>query len=312
MELLLLLLPLALLGFAFGGGSDDDGFDAEPQPDTRIQAGTDASETLRGGPADDLIFGARGADTLLGRGGFDILVGEAGDDSLNGGDDGDILLGGGGNDTLIGGPDGDALIGGAGDDLLYGGAGDDDIWGGSGEDVIYGGPGDDLISSLDPRGTLTPEFNTARVGNVIGDILTERYGPEAAERFLPRVQNAIYSATPGDTESDLVYGGPGDDDIFADLGDRIVGGAGVDLYVVFHAAGEEPVSVVDYEAGEPIRLVTNAPETGQIAIAEDGGGNLRISFGGSTFLILENTALATLNPADIVVRFDDVPFARAA
>lgn len=285
---------------------------APPPADDRIQFGDSTAQALTGGPRDDLILGAGGADTLSGGPENDILLGEGGSDLIEGGPGRDILLGGAANDTLVGGAGEDWLVGGAGDDVVYGGEGDDLIWGSSGENALYGGNGNDIISSLDPRGNLTPAYNLAGLNEPIDEFLAERYGADIADSLRLRVLDSVLSNTPGNTEFDVVYGGDGNDEFFADLGDEIVGGAGVDVYIVLHAPGELPVVVRDYEPGEPIRLITNAPDTGAIVVTEDGGGNLRISFGGSDFLTLTNTTLATLNPADITVRFDDVPFARAS
>ena len=72
------------------------------------QAGTEGTDTLAGGPQDDVLCGLGGADRIEG---------------------------GGGNDIIVGGPGRDRLFGGSGSDMLYARDGARDVVaGGSGRD----------------------------------------------------------------------------------------------------------------------------------------------------------------------------------
>jgi Ca2+-binding RTX toxin-like protein len=107
-----------------------------------IGAGND---TLRGGNADDTLFGdgspglgatatGAGDDTLVGFGGSDTLLGDNSADGVT---------------TL--GPDGgrDALLGGAGEDVLKAGPNDDSLDGGSNSDRCDGEAGTDTAANCE-------------------------------------------------------------------------------------------------------------------------------------------------------------------
>ena len=92
--------------------------------------GTDASETLTGGVAEDVI---------LALGGDDVVHGNAGNDFLNGNQGDDTVYGGLGDDTVRGGVGNDSVIGGDGNDVVWGDIGDDTLTGGTGADIFnYG------------------------------------------------------------------------------------------------------------------------------------------------------------------------------
>jgi Tol biopolymer transport system component len=93
--------------------------------------GTDASESLLGGPGIDIIAAIGGADVISGVDGDDVICGDA-KDTLNGGNGKDLLDGGPGKDKLNGGPGKDKLIGGKGNDKLNGSTGKDTCIGGKG------------------------------------------------------------------------------------------------------------------------------------------------------------------------------------
>jgi Ca2+-binding RTX toxin-like protein len=76
--------------------------------DGRIYAGG-RGDKVRGGEAQDTIFGQAGNDTIRGNGGDDVLSGAYGLDTVQGGD---------GNDTINGGMNADRLAGGAGQDVF--------------------------------------------------------------------------------------------------------------------------------------------------------------------------------------------------
>jgi Ca2+-binding RTX toxin-like protein len=100
--------------------------------------GGNGKDKVTGGTGNDKVYGGADNDSLFGEDGADKLYGDAGNDTLDGGVENDTLYGGAGNDTLKGGTSGaDKLYGEAGDDKLYGGAGKDLMVGGLGKDTFY-------------------------------------------------------------------------------------------------------------------------------------------------------------------------------
>jgi len=82
---------------------------------TRLFAGTNAADTVRGSVANDTLSGGVGDDNLNGAAGNDILLGGQGNDSLYGESGDDVLEGGAGNDTLFGGLGNNTYVFGRGD-----------------------------------------------------------------------------------------------------------------------------------------------------------------------------------------------------
>ncbi|MFO0946531.1 MAG: Ig-like domain-containing protein [Planctomycetota bacterium] len=164
------------------------------------------NDTLRGGGANDQLFGEEDVDQLFGGLGNDLVDGGDGADVLHGEwenpDNGtaygsDTLLGGEGNDTIYGDGDGgegagDSIQGDAGDDLIYG---DGNIGKKTATDTIHGGLGNDTI------------YGDSDGGEAASDLI---YGDED--------NDTIYAdGTKGSkTAMDTVYGGAGDDIIFGD------------------------------------------------------------------------------------------------
>ena len=180
-------------GGTFNAGDMDDFINAESTGDNQlfpvIIRGGDGSDDLRGGWANDEVYGEGGNDNWVtgdnsgpsNPGGDDIVDGGAGDDSF--------VSGGRGNDTVTGGDGDDDLRGGQGNDTLDGGADDDYIAGAAGADTVNGGDGDDEID-----------------GGCNGEC-----GSSAQD------------------EADVLDGGAGNDDVDGELGnDTVRGGAGDD------------------------------------------------------------------------------------
>ncbi|QYK42289.1 MAG: hypothetical protein KF887_03955 [Paracoccaceae bacterium] len=273
MELLLILLPLALLGAVFSGGSDDDA-PAEPPPsDDRVITGSADDEDLAGGPGNDLIFAAAAPDIVTGNDGDDMLFGEGGNDTVQGGAGEDILLGGNGDDEMRGGAGRDLLMGGAGRDLLSGDSGDDVLIGGSDVDTLHGGAGNDILSGVEigPADLDDPEL--AQVVADLNTLVGLRYGADTSARFAARVERSVLSANDeiaaeaGAPAPDLLYGGLGADTIFGDHGDLMVGGGTdtADLFVAVMRADAEPVTIADFEAADRIEIDPNGLPPGDIS-----------------------------------------------
>ena len=102
----------------------------------------------------DIVHGVGGFDTFYGNGGDDVFYASADGSIAYGWQDDDHLIGDRGEDEFHGGNGDDTLDGGAGDDELNGDAGDDVIYGGEGEDVITAGTGSDQVYAGDDWDTV--------------------------------------------------------------------------------------------------------------------------------------------------------------
>lgn len=296
MEILLLLLPIALLGsFAFGGGDDDNGGSA-PGNNDRVIEGSEDDEVIDGGTGDDLVFGAGSDDQINGGLGNDILLGEGGGDNLSGGQGNDIMLGGNDNDVMTGGAGTDLMFGGADRDEMRGSGGDDILIGGSDVDTLYGGFGNDVLAGVEitPRDLDEPELSevSAQIDTLIG----LRYGADVADRFDARIERSVLSANeevsrfPGQVSPplpDLLFGGAGNDTLFGDHGDVLSGGFddGVDLFVVVQRTDAEPVTIADFDAADSIEIDTDGLPQGAIGFTLQDGGAV-ITVGGTAVAVV--------------------------
>lgn len=130
--------------------------------------GTDAAETFRAGPGNDMIDGGGGNDRFTDIGGADVWIGGGGTDRVDyalgfapvridlaagtgqgGAAQGDSyggvedVTGSRGSDSLFGNAAGNRLAGADGNDLLLGRSGEDVLVGGGGRDTMDGGGGSD-------------------------------------------------------------------------------------------------------------------------------------------------------------------------
>lgn len=143
-------------------------------------------------------------------------IGTKHDDILTGGNGNDLLKGLNGNDTLIGSGGNDTLDGALGDDELLGGDGNDLLLPGQGgNDAVDGGKGIDTVSFANFSSTAGIQITGTSARTVLG------YRDALGDTFL-RVENFI-GTNAGDffgfyndtTLSGFVYGGKGNDTIFA-------------------------------------------------------------------------------------------------
>ena len=177
MELLLLLVPMALLA-AMIGPATEEAEDDQPPADGADQRGSAASDRVdRSG--DDTLWGTGGGNTIDAGAGNDTLHGLAGDD---------LLRGNIGDDQVSGGNGRDRVFGDAGDDSLTGGTGNDLLYGGTGSDVMAGGSGNDLLDSRDTDGA-------AGFDEVFGGTGDDRFLASAGDRLT------------GDTGADTYWRG---------------------------------------------------------------------------------------------------------
>ena len=209
------------------GTSDNDTITAYSGND--VLNGLEGNDTLNGGLGNDKLFGNDGADILNGEGGHDILSGGAGKDKLYGND---------GNDLISGGTAADTLSGGKGMDILRGGSGNDTIWGGAGIDTV---------DYSDAKGSVTVNLVTGNAsGNLGNDIITTTeniIGSDYADNLTAASNISI------------VYGGKGNDTIFADSKKvTIYGGDGSDTITIDGVSGADGgFSIID--AGERFDII---------------------------------------------------------
>lgn len=302
MEILLLLLPVALLGFLGLDGNDDKpASGAPPDSDQAVRTGTSAAETLAGTGLDDLILAAGGPDLVNGRSGDDFLVGEGGNDTLAGNIGDDILLGGPGNDTLQGGQGDDLLLGGANQDQLLGGEGDDVLLGGTDFDRMFGGDGDDVVIGLE---ITSDEWETGFFGELEAELRTainSEYGPAGANLF-PRISAGIISANVEQPDpsgqlfprADIVSGGDGNDTLVGDFGDVLTGGGTntADLFILSHnvdangATVSHPMAITDFETVDRI-VIDPGTATGQLSFSVEQDTGVLIRFGGEAVVVID-------------------------
>lgn len=160
-----------------------------------------------------------------------------GDDTFLGTEWSDTIHAGQGDDVVLGG--GESLTGvspdfGESDDKIYLGAGDD-IFGDPsnanyGNDLVRGGAGNDTIS--------VQGFGDSTVYGDLGD------------DHIDALDIGFFA------EADTVYGGDGNDVIYADEKDIIEGGAGDDRFVLVDddCYGNGSIVITDYEQGDMIEV----------------------------------------------------------
>jgi Ca2+-binding RTX toxin-like protein len=162
-----------------------------------------------GTSASEIIHGSKQADTLNGAGGSDTIYGHNGDDIINGDIPSetsiyanDYLLGNAGNDIIHGYAGVDLLDGGQDNDILYGDADNDRLTGGSGDDTLYGGDGNDNLYDESGKNILN--------GDDGDDILTSSVDLSVGQ-------------------FSQLFGGAGNDEIYAVGSDQVFGGTGDDV-----------------------------------------------------------------------------------
>ncbi len=205
-----------------------------------VPAGTDASETINGGPNDDVINALGGDDRGNGGDGDDTILAGWGDDRFWGGVGDDRLLGNSGNDFLSGQDGADWISGGRGNDEVLGGVGEDRLFGNSGNDFLSGQAGADWISG--------GQGNDQMRGGAGNDQLIGGEGDDKIEA------GNGHDILRGGIDNDRLYGGLGDDRLYGSDGDDVLqgglgldylnGGAGEDTFV-FASATSSIVGAVD-------------------------------------------------------------------
>ncbi|MEO0407535.1 MAG: calcium-binding protein [Cyanobacteria bacterium P01_A01_bin.135] len=188
-----------------------------------------------------------------------------------------------GNDRIIGTPRRDVLVGGPGNDILIGGPGRDRLTGGPGNDLLNGGPGNDVLLGTLGRNTL--------IGSSGADLLL---GGSGSDRLLAGIGN------------DRLFGLGGNDVLVGDAGNDIFsGGGGVD--VIRTGVGRDRVQlqagagldiVADFRNGQD-KIVLGRVSFNRLNFRRARGG-VMIQVGRTNAMLLQNTALGSINRADFV------------
>lgn len=223
--------------------------------------GGDGDDVLNGeyqnSVSNDLMFGGAGRDQVEGYGGNDTIYGEDGDDYLSGGEGDDSVSGGAGADTFaeqraLG---GDTVAGGAGDDLYYTNA----AYGtgvntkltiieqaGEGWDTVklhaYSREWTlaDNVEELDATATAAATGARKLSGNAVDNLIRAAAdndsiaGLGGADTLDGGAGNDTLDGGAG---ADSLQGGEGADLLWLGAGDRGVGGAGTDTFVLSRGVG---------------------------------------------------------------------------
>jgi Ca2+-binding RTX toxin-like protein len=179
--------------------------------------GDNQNEQLVDAGGFDTITAGAGNDVIYGGGGNDELHPGAGDDYVSGGFGNDLISGFTGNDRLYGGEGDDTISGDVGDDLLIGNGGNDTLIGRAGRDVVIGSAGADRINGSEDNDTVIGRGIITEVSTTAGDLndnsnlnlLLAWSSATPLGLFLPVLG-------PNDNAVDNIYGGPGNDDFYAD------------------------------------------------------------------------------------------------
>ncbi|WP_309606193.1 calcium-binding protein [Phenylobacterium sp.] len=228
------------------------------------------SDTIFGGPGDDLLRSYGGNDSVLGGLGNDTLDAGSGSDTVSGGAGNDFIMVSGGGSTYLRGDDGnDSISGGAAFDDINGNAGSDTAHGNGGDDWVVGGKNDDMLFG--------DAGNDIVWGNLGNDTLDGGAGTDQVR---------------GGQGDDVLNGGPGDDFVSGDRGnDTITGGDGADL---FHGSQDAGIDrVLDFHLSEGDRVFL---DPGTTYTVRQVGADTVIDMGSGNQMILVGVQLSTLTP----------------
>jgi Ca2+-binding RTX toxin-like protein len=225
--------------------------------------GTNGADVHSGTAASDRLWSRSGNDDVNGLVGDDFVYGENGDDVLRGGAGRDRVYGetfnpavaGGGNDQIYGEAGEDFLNGGPGNDWIDGGQGSDQLNGWTGSDTIFGGAGNDFLNA-GPEGEFLPDGSASDLANNLfgGEGNDTLQGGEGRDFLNGGNGNDILSGA-GDT--DHLLGGAGNDVLDGGFwyGNRLDGGPGDDLYLVYSSGILDVTNFVTELPGEGIDTI---------------------------------------------------------
>lgn len=176
------------------------------------------------------------------------------------------------------GPEDDVSDGTEADDAMYMGVGDDLALGGLGDDRLFMGDGQDSTVALNEDGS----FDTAGMegddfirGGDGRDILVDALGSNTIYGDTGYDRMNSIDAEGDEGTADTMYGGFGEDVLFADNGDVLSGGAQDDRFQILATDNMDPVTITDFAEGDTFflrdedggfqvieRITTEASESG--------------------------------------------------
>ncbi len=159
---------------------------------------------------------------------------------------------------------------------------------GHGNDYIAAGAGDDLLN-----GNLGADYIHGRGGF---DIINGGFGDDELHGE---------DSTQQDGQADEIDGGQGNDRIYADDGDVVTGGLGIDtFYGVFDHASDDAVTIEDFDPANEALIITIPLPIEAIALPvtiEADGENTLIKYGDRLMFVLENVLASDVDPTDITI-----------
>lgn len=233
-------------------GRSDILYDSAANDLIRGERGNDAIGSFNGG--DDILEGGAGNDVILDNAGDNQLFGEAYGEMTN-------LVSAG--ETATGtNAKGDLISGGSGSDYVYGSNRNDALFGGEGTDLLSAGGGDDVIdgdrrvsAALLSWGMTVQNSPDAALGVAFDNIALVESTAGGADNIYGGSGNDFIYAGGGD---DNVDGGIGNDIVYGEGGnDAITGGSGNDILngdADWLAAGSHGDDYIDGGDGDDIML----------------------------------------------------------
>ncbi len=306
------------------GGSGEDVLSGGDDADS-LYGGTGGDRFI-GGSGNDTLFGGRGRDFLNGGSGSDSMVGGKADDTfiverptdrvieVTGGglldlirssassysmdDDAQVerveLIQGAGDLTFSGNDRDNSILGNSGDNLLFGGAGDDTLDGGSGSDLLVGATGNDVMI-VDTSGDIVSNQAGAGQDRVIASVDFSLSGGveelvlASGAGVIDGFGNFEDNIMDGNSASNLLTGGGGDDSLLGHRGHDTLQGGGHDDYLS-GASGDDSVlggggdDTLDLGRRDWAKGGTGADwflfDGDETANAQGSGGPLITDFGG--------------------------------
>ncbi len=211
--------------------------------------------------------------------GLVFLVDFGGDDDEADNDDGDVTPPQGDYNYMQFGSEDDVTSGTDAADAMYLNEGDDLATGGAGDDKIFLGNGQDATVILTEEGDFTTEGMAGDDfirGGAGRDILVDSLGSNTIYGDTGYDRMNSVDAESDEGTPDTMFGGFGQDVLFADNGDVLSGGAQDDRFQITVTDDMDPVTVTDFTAGDTLflrdpdggyqiaeRISTSLSETGE-------------------------------------------------
>lgn len=250
------------------------------------------------------------------------LIGSNFDDEFRGDVRGNVFHLGEGDDFGLGRSGNDVIYGQGGEDRIEGGNGNDTLEGGAGADFLNGGNGSDSASYSTATAGLSVDLGNwiRNTGDAGGDTYL------SIENLIGSAYNDALRATGGDNKifagdgndfvlgrsgNDLVYGEAGNDRLEGGNGsdtlsggsgrDELSGGGGTDTFIFAIDGGSD--TVTDFADGFDVLMFSGlgASASAILSNASQIFGDVKFDFGGGDTFTLENTLIAEITEADILI-----------